>query len=207
MKTSRPVISRASRASLTAVELIRSKSSSRKCPASLRRFAPKVFVSIRSAPALMKLTWRETTASGARKLASSGERRRGTALVSRAPIPPSATITGPSARRRRKGSLTAFTLERGVTWPGVRGHSPAVPRSRVIGEQGSSTSKGGLVKRLIAHTMRLVSASPDAAGAGRKGQGNGPPAAGGGPPPRTAEGKGGGGGGAPPPRPAPPPPR
>ncbi len=81
MKTSRPVISRASRASLTAVELIRSKSSSRKCAASLRRFAPNVFVSIRSAPALMKLTCSDTTASGARRFASSGERRRGTALV------------------------------------------------------------------------------------------------------------------------------
>ena len=55
MKTSRPVSSRASRASFTPVELIRSSSSSRKCAASLRRFAPNVFVSISSAPALMKL--------------------------------------------------------------------------------------------------------------------------------------------------------
>ena len=55
MKTSRPVSSRASLASLTPVELIRSRSSSRKWCASFRRFAPNVFVSISSAPALMKL--------------------------------------------------------------------------------------------------------------------------------------------------------
>ena len=79
MKTSRPATSRASRASLTPGELICSSSSSRKCAASLRRFAPNVFVSISSAPALMKLTCSETTASGARRFASSGERRRGTA--------------------------------------------------------------------------------------------------------------------------------
>ena len=92
MNTSRPEISRASRASLTAAELIRSKSSSRNRPASLRRLAPKVFVSIRSAPALMKLTWSETTASGARRFASSGVRRRGTAAVISEPMPPSATM-------------------------------------------------------------------------------------------------------------------
>ena len=102
MKTSRPLSSRASLASLTPAELIRSRSSSRKWCASLRRFAPNVFVSISSAPALMKLAWRETTASGALRFASSGLRRRGTAAESSAPIPPSPTITGPVSRRSRK---------------------------------------------------------------------------------------------------------
>ena len=81
MKTSRPEqLARLAR-ELHAGELICSSSSSRKCVASLRRFAPNVFVSISSAPALMKLTCSETTASGARRFASSGERRRGTAAV------------------------------------------------------------------------------------------------------------------------------
>ena len=51
MKTSAPVTSRASRASRTAVELIRSNSSSRKWARSFGLFAPNVFVSITSAPA------------------------------------------------------------------------------------------------------------------------------------------------------------
>src|SRR6266576_6177052 len=102
MKTSRPLSSRASLASLTPVELILSRSSSRKWCASLRRLAPKVLVSMSSAPALMKLAWRETTASGALRFASSGLRSRGTAAESNAPIPPSPTITGPLSRRSRK---------------------------------------------------------------------------------------------------------
>jgi hypothetical protein len=53
MKMSRPDISRASRASLTAAELIASASSSRKYRASFLRLAPKLLVSISSAPALM----------------------------------------------------------------------------------------------------------------------------------------------------------
>jgi len=100
------VTSRALRASLTAVELIRSNSSSRKWWASLRRFAPKLFVSISSAPALMKPTCSETTASGARRFASSGVRRRGTAAETSAPMPPSATIVGPLAIRSRKRLAT-----------------------------------------------------------------------------------------------------
>ena len=102
MKTSAPETSRASRARRTAVELIRSSSSSRKWAASLRRLAPNVFVSISSAPARMKLAWNATTLSGARRFASSGQRRRGTAPESRAPMPPSATIGGPVRRRSSK---------------------------------------------------------------------------------------------------------
>ena len=53
MKTSRPAISRASRARRTPALAICSSSSSRKCSASFGRLAPKVFVSISSAPARM----------------------------------------------------------------------------------------------------------------------------------------------------------
>src|SRR2546423_11644514 len=63
-----------------------------------------------SAPALMKPTWSETTASGARRFASSGQRRRGTALETRAPIPPSATIGGPLSRRSRNRFAMRRTL-------------------------------------------------------------------------------------------------
>ena len=122
MKTSRPVISRASRASLTPVELIASSSSSRKWCESLRLLAPNVFVSIRSEPALMKLTCRDTTASGARRFASSGLRSRGTAAERSAPIPPSATIAGPPSRRSRNrfpvcacaGTAISFQLARHI---------------------------------------------------------------------------------------------
>ena len=109
MKMSRPVTSRASRASLTASALIRSNSSSRKCPASLGRFAPNVFVSISSAPARMKSTCNDTTVSGARRLASSGQRRRGTALEINVPMPPSATSGGPAESLSTK----RFTSEAG----------------------------------------------------------------------------------------------
>src|SRR5207302_7823628 len=63
-----------------------------------------------SAPALMKPTWSETTASGARRFASSGQRRRGTALETSAPIPPSATIGGPLPSRSRNRFATRRTL-------------------------------------------------------------------------------------------------
>jgi hypothetical protein len=53
MNTSRPQISRASRASFTPALLIASNSSSRKCCASFGRLAPNVFVSMMSAPARM----------------------------------------------------------------------------------------------------------------------------------------------------------
>ena len=104
MKTSRPETSRASRASFTADELIRSNSSSRKCCASLRRFAPKVFVSISSAPARMKETCSETTASGARRFASSGA-SGGSAPRSRRARP---------CRRRRRSAALAQALDETV---------------------------------------------------------------------------------------------
>ena len=50
----------------------------------------------------MKLTCSDTTASGARRLASSGLRNRGTAAERSAPIPPSPTIAGPVSSRSRK---------------------------------------------------------------------------------------------------------
>ena len=55
-------------------ELICSSSCSRKWVASLRRFAPNVFVSISSAPARMNPRWRSTTLCGERRFASSGDR-------------------------------------------------------------------------------------------------------------------------------------
>ena len=99
MKTSRPDTSRASRAIFTAASLIARTSSSRNRSRSFRRFAPNVFVSIRSAPARMNPRWSESTLSGARRFASSGQRSRGTALETRTPMPPSATIGGPDASR------------------------------------------------------------------------------------------------------------
>src|SRR2546423_13808370 len=53
----------------------------------------------------MKLVCSVTTLSGAFRLASSGQRRRGTALVTRTPMPPSPTIAGPLAKRSSKRLL------------------------------------------------------------------------------------------------------
>src|SRR5664279_5965036 len=47
------------------------------------------------------------TLSGARRFASSGQRRRATALASSAPMPPSATIGAPSLSRSRNLLTTA----------------------------------------------------------------------------------------------------
>ena len=157
MKTSRPVVSLASRASLTPAELIASRSSSRKWCESLRRLAPKVFVSISSEPALMKLTCRDTTASGARRFASSGLRRRGTAAERSEPMPPSPTITGPASRRSTKrlrvwlgaGTSSPSELARhihpgstpGRVWhlaaeAGCRGFEGPVPSASLDAERG-----------------------------------------------------------------------
>src|SRR5438876_1254630 len=103
-KTSRPEISRASRASLTPVSLMAATSSSRNWERSLWRLAPNVLVSISSAPALMKLACRETTLSGARMFASSGQRKPGTALETSTPMPPSVTTGGPCSSRFSKRS-------------------------------------------------------------------------------------------------------
>ncbi len=140
MKTSSPETSRASRASRTAVELICSSSSSRKWPASLRRLAPNVFVSISSAPARMKLACSATTLSGARRLASSGQRSRGTAPESSAPMPPSATIGGPVRRRSSKrldmaaslGEARAVNPDRGTSQP-PKGDSSKRPSTAYSG--------------------------------------------------------------------------
>ncbi len=52
----------------------------------------------------------ETTLSGARRFASSGQRRRATALETRTPMPPSPTSGGPSWSRSRNRSATRATL-------------------------------------------------------------------------------------------------
>ena len=133
MKTSAPDTSRASRARRTAEELIRSNSSSRKCPASLRRLAPNVFVSISSAPARMKLACSATTLSGARRFASSGQRSRGTAPEISAPMPPSATIGGPERRRSSKRlDIRATVVKRRRSTP----FEGRVNSGRVIPGQG-----------------------------------------------------------------------
>src|SRR5262249_8533660 len=69
----------------------------------------------------MKLTCSDTTASGARRFASSGVRSRGTAADRSAPIPPSATIAGPLERRSRKrfavcvaGTDVSFSVARHI---------------------------------------------------------------------------------------------
>src|SRR6187551_3058975 len=59
----------------------------------------------------MKPRWTPTTASGALRLASSGQRSLGTAAVTSAPVPPSATITRPSPSRS-SALLTPLTLAR-----------------------------------------------------------------------------------------------
>ena len=159
MKTFEPVTSRASRARRTADELIRSNSSSSRWRASLRRFAPNVFVSISSAPARMKPTWSETTASGARMFASSGVRSRGTAALTSAPMPPSPTIGGP-VRRRSTNRLGAATpsppvsldilpgLRPGRAWhlareAGCRGVSGPVPSASLDAERDAAPGSGG----------------------------------------------------------------
>src|SRR5207244_7807101 len=109
-------VSRARRASFTDSELMRSSSSSRRWCASLRRFAAKEFVSISSAPAFTKPTWSETTASGARRFASSAHLNRGTAAEISAPMPPSATIGGPAeslSRKRLTGEVKQSTEDEG----------------------------------------------------------------------------------------------
>ncbi len=73
---------------------------------SFGRVAPKVFVSISSAPAAMYPACTATTLSGARRFASSGQRSPATAPPRIAPIPPSATIGGPFASRSRNLVLT-----------------------------------------------------------------------------------------------------
>src|SRR5918911_1861500 len=180
-KTSRPAISRASRASFTACELIRSNSSSRKSCASLRRFAPKVFVSTSSAPALMKPTWSETTASGARRFASSGQRRRGTALETSAPIPPSATIGGPLPRRSRNRFATTPHSTDGPRRRSrcrVAGLTEDSKSGRKVSEAVQSSAER-VIDEAVFHsdTRTTKREGPDEAGATRKSPG-GPDAAG-----------------------------
>ena len=134
MKTSAPDTSRASRAIFTAASLIAATSPSRYCSASLRRFAPKVFVSMMSAPARMKPRCSESTLSGARMFASSGQRSRATALDTSVPMPPSPTSGGPSARRSRNRLTDAL-------------HHSSRRERPAVGQVAKSTHVGGSVKR------------------------------------------------------------
>ncbi len=56
----------------------------------------------------MKPRWSESTLSGERRFASSGQRSRVTALDTSTPMPPSATIGGPSESRSRRRLTGAF---------------------------------------------------------------------------------------------------
>ena len=93
----------------------------------------------------MKLRCAATTLSGARTFASSGQRRRGTALESSAPMPPSPTITGPFARRsseaahapqasgpkvNRRSQPSSGDGSTGNTSPILRSHRERAPMRR-----------------------------------------------------------------------------
>src|SRR6266581_5377837 len=90
IKTSREADSRASRAIFTPRLLRRWTSSARPWGASLKRFAPKVLVSMMCAPASMYAWCTRKTASGSVALSSSKQRCVPTASCSIEPIAPSA---------------------------------------------------------------------------------------------------------------------
>ena len=159
-KTSAPDTSRASRAIFTAASLIAATSSSRYCSASLRRFAPKVFVSMMSAPARMKPRCSESTLSGARMFASSGQRSRATALDTSVPMPPSPTSGGPSrealekpAHRRippRRGGRTSYA-PRVLGRAAQRNGDVPLHRRRGIDQAPRGARRGGLRRRARRH--------------------------------------------------------
>ena len=160
MKTSEPDTSRASRAIFTAASLIAATSSSRYCSASLRRFAPKVFVSMMSAPARMKPRCSESTLSGARMFASSGQRNRATALETSVPIPPSPTSGGPSARRSRNRLTDAFHHSSRRERPAVRSSSQVNAR-RGIGQAPLGDARGGGIDQsAITHSGQRCGGRP-----------------------------------------------
>src|SRR4051812_27758352 len=97
--------------------------------------------------------------SGARRFASSGQRKRGTALAIRAPMPPSAT-SGPAASRSRKRDIPGQSRSRepesgGAATPalmssfGAIGAAPAASgplddRSQIIGRRAAVDLSLGL---------------------------------------------------------------
>src|SRR5437899_2975060 len=100
IKTSRPVDSRTSRASRTPRRLTSRTWLSSPCVASLKRLAPKVFVSIRSAPAATYSAWIACTSLGLFRLRTSKQASSDTPRAwSIVPIAPSQR-SGPASRRR-----------------------------------------------------------------------------------------------------------
>ena len=101
----------------------------------------------------MKPRCSETTLSGARRLASSGQRRPATAAWSSTPIPPSATSGGPVCSR--------------VSNPAALGCSSASGRRRRSSRRCSTRS---VIRRLKARQVRVVAVDrtgTDAAGHGQ----------------------------------------
>ena len=76
--TSRPMLSRTSRASLAPRRLISRTRPWRPCAASLKRLAPKVLVSIRSEPACMYSAWIDCTILGSLRFSTSKHASSGT---------------------------------------------------------------------------------------------------------------------------------
>src|SRR5919109_1020630 len=103
--------------------------------------------------------------------AKSRRRRRGTALEMSAPIPPSATIGGPLARRSRNRLGTRRTLLSGRRRPGCRGQAEQSSVERVIDEAaGRRDTRIANAKRPRCGGGDAADATPggpDAAGAKR----------------------------------------
>ena len=125
-----------------------------------------------SAPARMNPRWSERTLSGARMFASSGQRSRGTALETSAPMPPSPTSGGPYARRSRKRLTASFQHARldGSQRPSLRSQATrstplggAVKRSRVTPAVGESTTVRSLTTGGDAAAARVRSARGEGA--------------------------------------------
>ncbi len=75
--TSRPMLSRTSRASRAPLRLISRTRAAEPCTASLKRLAPKVFVSMQSAPAWMYSAWMLWTIFGSDAFSTSKQESRG----------------------------------------------------------------------------------------------------------------------------------
>ena len=114
-----PETSRASRAILTPPEFDAPRTRPRgSAPASLRRLAPNVFVSIRSAPARMKLRW-----SGDDALGRADVRLLGAAQARR----PRSRAARPSRRRRRSTGPVASRSRKRLTPPRLSPESQPPP--------------------------------------------------------------------------------
>ena len=137
---SRPLTSRASRASWAARRLSGPTRASRPQAASRNRFAPNESVSISSAPASMYSRWAVTTSSGRVATSSSRQARWGTPRLKRSvPIPPS-TRSGRAARRSRNrwrgeaAGYVARSVNFGRVLTGKEWKDPSCPE----GSRGSS---------------------------------------------------------------------